>query len=231
MSVIAKLQNHPHEHTTSAASFVLTKCSGEEDRQRQKSTFLVSNQGAYFVKVIANGCDTTGKINVSYATKPIVKLGKDTSLCTGELLLLDAYYPQSTYLWQNGSSLSNFNVMQPGTYSVDVSNTCGITSSSIVIVYENCDCKFYMPSAFTPNNDGTNDIFRPNYKCLFSNYEMKVFNRWGQLIFNSKNPLNGWNGTYNNQQQPIGVYAWELVYKDNLLAKKILKKGTVMLIR
>jgi len=183
------------------------------------------------VKVDENGCDTSGDINVNYITKPVVNLGNDTTLCITQQLLLEATYPLSTYLWQDGSVQPQYTVSQAGTYLVDVTNVCGDTKDSISIVYENCACKFYVPSAFTPNNDGKNDVFLPKYQCLYSNYQLKVFNRWGLLVFVSTNASVGWDGGFNSQQQPAGVYVWELAYKDNLTGKDIRKNGTVVLIR
>ena len=148
-----------------------------------------------------------------------------------ENLLLDVTYPQSTYLWQDGSQLSHYEVTKAGTYSVGVTNSCGTANASVNVAYENCACKFYVPNAFSPNGDGKNDIFKPGYQCLFSNYEMKIYNRWGRLVFDSQNTGIGWDGNYKNEQQPVDVYIWVMVYKDNLTGKSVRKNGTVMLIR
>ena len=194
-------------------------------------TFTVDTTGVYSVKVDENGCDTSGNINVNYITKPVVNLGNDTTLCITQQLLLDATYPLSTYLWQDGSVQPQYTVSHAGTYLVDVTNVCGDTKDSISVAYENCACKFYVPSAITPNNDGKNDVFLPKYQCLYSNYQLKVFNRWGLLVFVSTNASVGWDGGFNSQQQPAGVYVWELAYKDNLTGKDMRKNGTVVLIR
>ena len=195
-------------------------------------TFLINNSGVFSVDVSsANGCDTSGNISVNYITKPVINIGKDTSICITQNLLLDASFPQSTYSWQDGSTKPQFAVTQAGAYFVDVTNICGDTKDSINVVYENCACKFFMPSAFSPNKDGRNDIFLPKYQCLFSNYELKIFNRWGQLVFNSTNASNGWDGYFNNLQQPTGSYVWQLNYKDIITGKQMYKTGTVVLIR
>jgi gliding motility-associated-like protein len=160
-----------------------------------------------------------------------VNIGNDTTLCITQQLLLDATYPLSTYLWQDGSVLPQYTVSQAGVYLVDVTNVCGDTKDSISVAYENCACKFYVPSAFTPNKDGKNDVFLPKYQCLYSNYQLKIYNRWGQLIFVSTNASVGWDGGFNGQQQPAGVYVWELAYKDNLTGKDMRKNGTIVLMR
>lgn len=193
--------------------------------------FIVNSPGGYSVKVDLNGCDTTAKINVSYITKPSVQLGPDTALCVNENLLLNAYYPGASYLWQDGSASPQFNVTKEGTYSVSVTNTCGAVNSSINVLYKNCACKFYIPSAFTPNNDGKNDMFRTLYSCFFSSYEMRVFNRFGQQVFFSNSASIGWDGTFKNESQPADIYIWVLKYKDSLTGTLMQKNGTVMLMR
>jgi gliding motility-associated-like protein len=88
----------------------------------------------------------------------------------------------------------------------------------------------YVPTAFTPNGDGKNDRFTPQPVGIKSYNYFRVFNRWGQIIFSSKQLHHGWDGTINGATQPAGTYVWmiEGVTTDN---KLISKKGTVTLIR
>ncbi len=194
-------------------------------------TYIVNKAGSYSVNVSRNGCDTTGNILVNYISKPVVQLGSDTVICAGQHLLLNASYAQSTYLWQDGSALSYFDVTQAGRYIVNVANSCGVTNAATVVTEKNCACKFYVPTAFSPDKDGRNDVFKPSYQCLFSNYEMKLYNRFGQLIFASHNPADGWDGSFKNVQQPIGIYVYELTYKDNLTGKVEHLKSSIALLR
>jgi gliding motility-associated-like protein len=195
------------------------------------STYLVSKPGKYSVKVTEAGCDTTGKITVNYLQMPQVYLPTDTILCISQTLTLNADNPSSNYLWQDGSTSPAFFVNREGTYVVKVSNICGNTTDSSTVKFENCQCKFYLPSAFTPDQNGVNDIFRPNYHCLYSNYKLRIFNRWGQLVFTSNDAQVGWDGNMNAHRQPEGEYVWYLSYKDGLTGKETEKKGTVLLIR
>jgi gliding motility-associated-like protein len=192
---------------------------------------MVNKKGIYSVTVAANGCDTTGKITVNYTTKPVVNLGNDTTLCNTEQLLLDAAYSQSSYLWQDGSTGATYAVGKGGLYFVDVSNICGSAKDSITVQYQACACEFYIPSAFTPNGDGKNDVFKPSYKCLFTNYRLNIFNRYGQRMFVSQNADIGWDGTSGGQQEQSGVYVWEISYTDTLTGKMVKKTGTVVLVR
>ncbi len=88
-------------------------------------THLVTQAGLHWVMVVTNGCSTTDSIWVDYMPKELVHLGKDTILCAGENLSLDADYPNATYLWQDQSINSTFTIQQPGTYWVEVNvNGC-----------------------------------------------------------------------------------------------------------
>jgi len=194
-------------------------------------TFTVNSPGMYSVLVDENGCDTSGKIKINYTTKPIIQIGQDTTLCVTQKLTVNVEFPNSSYTWQDGTTSPQYDITQEGMYKVEVTNNCGDSRDSILVKYENCACKFLIPNAFTPNRDGKNDIFQPTAICLFSNYQLKVFNRWGQLVFSSKNVSQGWNGEMGNQIQPAGTYVWEIIYTDNLTGKIMNKNGTVVLIR
>jgi gliding motility-associated-like protein len=92
-------------------------------------------------------------------------------------------------------------------------------------------CLIDVPTAFTPNNDGLNDYFQPHNALKADNYEFKVYNRWGQLIFQSNNWRDKWDGKINGILQPTAVYVWMLRYYHRDTKQPVFKKGTVTLIR
>lgn len=113
-----------------------------------------------------------------------------------------------------------------------VSNTllnCTDSLTKYLKVLDNC--LIAVPSAFTPNSDGLNDFFWPHNAIKADNLEFKVFNRWGQMVFNTTNWQQKWDGTIKGVQQPSGVYVWFLSYTNRDTGKKVFQKGTVMLIR
>ncbi len=91
----------------------------------------------------------------------------------------------------------------------------------------------YFPNAFTPDGDGINDIFLPK-GIYITDYKLLVFNRFGNVVFASNDPLSGWNGTFEGKEAPEGVYAWKAVfshdYGENLI-KTLHLSGTVTLLR
>jgi gliding motility-associated-like protein len=174
----------------------------------------------------SSGCDSVRTLNLTVVKKPTVNLGADRELCDGDSLVLSPG-TFSSYLWQDGSSLDYFVVTQPGTYSVTVSDSCGTAQDAINIIPR--DCTPYFPSAFTPNRDGKNDLFKILNGYNITKYSLTVYNRWGEKVFQTKNPLVGWDGTISGQQQPAGVFVWYSSFTRN--NKEVTMKGVMVLIR
>ena len=195
-------------------------------------TLLAGNSGSYFVKVNLNGCELSDTIVIKNRLIPKVYLGNDTLLCSGKVitlkpLLLNAENVQ--FLWSIGDTTMNISVSQPGNYSIDVRNNCGIATDGIVV--KPGICQLYVPSAFTPGTDGKNDIFKPGYGDNIVSYSMEIYNRWSQKIFTSNQINNGWDGKFKGVVQPAGVYVWVIRYRVFNNSMEYLEKGTVMMIR
>ncbi len=90
-------------------------------------------------------------------------------------------------------------------------NDC-IISDTLLIKKKDCYASIYFPSAFTPNNDGLNDVFKPSTLGILQKYEITIFNRYGNIVFASKTPNVGWNGKYKNQII-AGGYTWMCKYQ------------------
>jgi gliding motility-associated-like protein len=194
----------------------------------------------------ANGCSSTDAVTVSVDTiRPAADAGPDqTLIClnineTEQVTLGSASLPNLSYSWLPAESVSDNSIAQPNTnipgiYVLTVtSNSNGCKSAdSVVIDSEECFCDFYVPTAFSPNSDGVNDIFLPFINCdEFSGYQLSVFNRWGELVYRTADILTGWDGFYKNESQQVDTYIWVIEYFDILRNKDILKKGTVTLLK
>lgn len=114
-------------------------------------------------------------------------------------------------------------------YTVIDSFGCSNTAQQKILIYPSC--YLAVPTAFTPNNDGKNDMFGVTNAIKADNLEMVIFNRWGQLVFKTNNWKNEWDGRVNSILQPTGVFVWFLRYTDRTSKKRIEQKGTVTLIR
>ena len=188
--------------------------------------------------VTIKGCDSTIQTQLSVTLLPVVNLGNDTSIMDGQSLTLDATgTPNATYLWQDGSTDSVYTVSDSGIYSVTVSNLCGFEEDSIsVTIYfppEDLECFVVAPNAFTPNGDALNDTFKPVLQCPAETYSLKIFDRWGKMIFESNQPSEGWDGTVNGAPVEHGTYVWTIYYKYTGVLHPGVKelKGIVNLIR
>lgn len=203
------------------------------DTVTTNSFFSSLDTGAYFIRIRdRNYCAVdTSVIVKTDKSDYIVNLGNDTSICASNSLLLDATTFSANYVWQDGSTKPVYKVIKPGIYTVSVNNLCRKGIGSIKVLYKDCDCVFFIPSAFTPNNDGRNDIFKPSNKCYFEKFQLRIFNRWGNEVFKSLNQYAGWDGTTNNRKQPLGVYVWELEYFDVFQNNTIKQNGIVTLIK
>ncbi|MBW8687343.1 T9SS type B sorting domain-containing protein [Chitinophaga rhizophila] len=114
-------------------------------------------------------------------------------------------------------------------YRVYDQHNCYVEGET-VINKEWRDCAVFMPNAFSPNGDGMNDIFRAKVHDAVTEFRMAVYGRWGQLIFESRNPNVGWDGTERGSGLPAGSYLWVVTYTDSKL-QEIQQKGTLVLVR
>lgn len=94
----------------------------------------------------------------------------------------------------------------------------------------NCECTLYVPTAFTPNNDGKNDLLKIFSRCQVTG-ELSIYNRWGELVYQTKDMQEGWNGIYKGMTQPIGIYVYQVKYSYSSQPGNLYKNGTFVLIR
>ncbi len=178
-----------------------------------------------FVSTITN-CDSIRTLILSVTTKPQFSLGNTLELCTGDSLILN---PDNflSYIWQDGSTGRTFKIKNAGNYSVTVSNNCGSTTKNVVVTEQ--PCTVYFPNAFTPNNDGKNDFFKALNTAGITEFELYIYNRWGEIIFYTNDKNKGWDGTYKANIQPTGVYIFQC--RATNTNKKFYFKNTILLLR
>lgn len=197
----------------------------------KQSTTKTNGKGFYTLAVTYNGCTSVDSINVAELSLPYIELGPARDLCKGTTLKLPEYIekPAGTkMLWSGGSTDSTYTVSQPGVVTVQIENVCGIVHDAVNITFRNC--KIWFPSAFSPNADGSNDLLKllgdiANVK----DYELSVYNRWGQKIFTTTDVTTGWNGMHKGQPADFGVYYY-MCTLEYLGAKELLK-GDITLVR
>lgn len=191
----------------------------------------IQQAGNYWVKLTDDdGCSNADTIIVAYNQIPRIDLGKDTVLKEGETLLLGGEIPDAEYIWQNGNKTPQLLVTEPGLYWLRLDRSGCTFADSIKVDYYFSPSRFTLPNAFTPNNDGKNDVLGLKSHLFIKKFKLVVFNRWGQRVFTSTDPSFRWDGTLNGMPQPAGNYLWQMTLTDT---KGVLynKKGSVILIR
>jgi gliding motility-associated-like protein len=196
-------------------------------------SIIVNNVGVYSVTVTDNfgckGADTT-KIT-SLFPQPAGFLGPDTSICPYGDVQLKSTIPFDQYKWNTGSIAPNIIIKQPGMYWLQVQddNDC-IGKDTIIVNPKDCGKGFFVPTAFTPNNDGKNDLLKPILLGNVIQYHFWIYNRWGELIFETTDVTRGWDGMYKGQPQSSSVFVWQCSYQFlNETVKN--EKGSFVLIR
>lgn len=196
-------------------------------------TFTVNRPGTYYVTVTDNngckGSDTT-KI-VSMLPAPSGFLPKDSFVCIDIPLFLQPSRSFASYLWNTGSADSVLKITKPGNYWLEVTdnNNCK-GKASIIIAEKKCLFGFYIPTAFTPNNDGKNDTFRPLLYGNLKKFDFRIYGRWGQMVFHSNDLNKGWDGRFRGQVHSTNIYVWICSYQLEGQPAET-KKGTVLLIK
>ncbi|MCR9172154.1 MAG: gliding motility-associated C-terminal domain-containing protein [bacterium] len=143
------------------------------------------------------------------------EVGDEFGICDGESIQVSVSDNYTTMQWADGSSDNPYEISQPGIYSVDVTLDGCEYSDTIEVVQDFCPCEIDMPNVFTPNEDNLNDRFIPRWYGGECQPTLKIFNRWGNLITETTDMINGWDGTLNEKSCVEGVYFWTLEYTDS----------------
>jgi gliding motility-associated-like protein len=204
-------------------------------RPSATTTYILS---AYDTK----GCPKPGldSVIVTVLPKILPSAGNDTSVVIGEPLQLNASGGVS-YSWFPSFNLSGTTIPNPVAifnegadilrYGVLVYNEAGcVDSAFITIKVFQTPPVVFVPTAFTPNKDGKNDVLRPIAAGIINIKYFRIYNRWGQLVFSTSTNGKGWDGTINGKGQGTNTFVWEVKATD-YMGKVYIQKGVVTLIR
>lgn len=230
---------------TATGSFSPYSFSFNNGSYQSISNYGNLSPGVYSIRIAdKNTCklDTSVSIlpyNVLPVTFNVDSLNPTCLELKGGMITVVAAGPQSPYkfklnnnTYSSGESVTG---LSADDYSIAIINNemCVIESVRVKLKLEmSPECDFlHIPSAFTPNNDGLNDMFRAVAGEAIHSFRLNIYNRWGQLLFTTSDKNKGWDGKFNGMPQPPGVYAWTINYKtiNNEEAKHT--KGIVTLIR
>ncbi len=188
------------------------------------------------------GCPKPGRDTVTVVVYPKVRAnaGRDTTVVAGQPLQLNASGGIS-YTWSPPTGLSNTGIRNPTAvyhagidsvhYKVVVGDAIGCLDSAFVTVYVfKTNPAVFVPTAFTPNNDGLNDVVRPFAVGIKRINYFAIYNRWGEQVYFTNAHMQGWDGTLHGVPQPSNVFVW-MVSAVDYLDKPYFQKGSITLIR
>ena len=180
-------------------------------------------------------CADTAYVDIDVITLPRADAGSDKSMLETEPVELTGTVSGEnfTFSWEPSPYLNNTGILNP-TVNPPVDTKfvltatsiagCGMSSDTVnVFVYK----KVFIPNAFTPNADGKNDTWFIPALSSFKDFEVYVYNRYGELVFHSRNENRAWDGTYRGKRAPVGVYTYLVDFKRYMAPMK----GTVMILR
>jgi gliding motility-associated-like protein len=205
----------------------------------QNPTHTYINQGNYDVtlEAISNiGCSSGVTTIPLFINKAVAFAGNDTMIIKNVPAQLNATGGPG-YAWTPATGLSDAGIGNPlvtlqddQTYLLTVTTPEGCIDTDEILVEVFKGSAVYVPTAFTPNNDGLNDRLKPYYIGIQKLYYFTVFNRWGEMVFTTKNLAAGWDGTIKGMPQATGSFVW-VVKATDFVGKVYDLKGTVTIIR
>ncbi len=199
--------------------------------------FASPSDTSQYMVIVSNqfSCADTAVIDVNVIESPSANAGPDKTIITGSPVQLSGIVSGQdiSYSWSPATNINNIQSLQPivtppadADYILSVISNLGCKAATDrvhIFVFKDV----FIPTAFTPNNDGKNDTWAIPALNAFTNIDLSVFNRYGQLVYQTKNSYQPWDGKYNGIPQPSGAY----VYMIDLKQGTGIKKGTVLIIR
>jgi gliding motility-associated-like protein len=194
------------------------------------NNFIIAKTAGNYIVIAKdnNNCSASDTVQISVRQKPLLNISKQIKICEPDFFIRP---PENfiSYLWQDGTTSTSYHVVDYGTYILTVTDTSYCSNTDSIVVLSNCPGTVFVPNAFTPNEDGNNETFYPVTRNVKSLY-MKIYNRWGMLVFETYDANKGWDGKYkgNYAQQDVYAYIIEYIGLDN---NNYSKRGNVTLLK
>jgi len=174
-------------------------------------TFLPESTTTYIVYDV----EDTARFTVYVKDIGEVSVGNDTVICFGETVVRANMnvIDDAVNVWDGIDTVDSKSFNTGGkNWLTAFKNGCSVSDSFLVDI-KNCECQISIPNTFTPNSDGINDIFSPVFGCSVNKYRIYIFNRWGDIVFNSKDLNVYWDGKYGSSYAPYGIYSYRIDYE------------------
>jgi gliding motility-associated-like protein len=195
-------------------------------------TIQPTASGTYSVTVALGACQAGDTVRLRVLPAPRISLRPEVPLCLAEqgTVALDAGgIPTYGYLWNNGETTRRINVNRTGTYTVQVTTPEGCVDTRPTLVVDLCEPRVIVPDVFTPNGDGQNDVLDV-FVNFITDYELRIYNRWGEMVFRTNDINEKWDGRYKGELFPPQSYAWTVSYRSVFFPQRGIevKRGAVL---
>ncbi len=198
----------------------------------------ISSPGIYTLEGtdVLSECSSMTTIEVEGSSAPQITLPADFEFCEETTALIEAGVSHHDHIiWSTGETSAIITINEAGNYTIVATNDCGISEASTRAEQVRCYCEMFVPNAFTPDLDGLNELFFPVINCELDEYHFTVINRWGETVFKSSTPGEGWNGSSPGRTHWAhnDIYVWKVSYRTDVAGELIVvnKLGHVLLLR
>ncbi|MGL5889008.1 MAG: gliding motility-associated C-terminal domain-containing protein, partial [Bacteroidia bacterium] len=174
------------------------------------TTITVGTPGLYTVSAVSSVCADTIVDTVIVSNFSPPEYSRQLFSCTGEQEIAPLMQPApgSSFIWNTGDTTAAIQVNASGIYVVTVTNQTCVVTDTVIVDFGNSSQVAEL-NVFSPNGDGINDVFSfPD--ALPENFDLEIYSRWGNPLFRSNSPVQGWDGTFNGSATEEGVYYWRL---------------------
>jgi gliding motility-associated-like protein len=199
----------------------------------QGSYFYVTVPGRYSASV-QNSCGIFGDTIEVFFDEELPDEPYDHVLCKDDTLVYNLRRENHReVIWFDGDTSLVREFVVGGRYNYIITNTCGVYDQVLEVREENCECPFFIPNSFTPNDDGVNDLFEYKYDCEITSFTIRIFNRWGQQLFHTTDINSFWDGHLNGKKIQTGVYMYVMHYSWNIYERNMSRErqGVVYIVR
>lgn len=222
-----------YETSTELSVLAPEAASLEWNTGEEGGSITVSEPGIYTVTATMNNCTDTEGLEVIRISA--LNLFDNPVVCEGLQTLLEIPYDNgSNYQWcDNGGAVTQIYASEPGEYCYEFNDEYGcLQSGTVLLEHLDTDASVYIPNAFTPNNDGVNDVFKA-FGVGWEDFSITVWNRWGEAVFESTDPEAFWDGSFEGGDHYVQneVYTWRVTYTSSCSSEKVLKTGNVVVLR
>ncbi len=193
---------------------------------------LVDHEDVYALTV-SNLCGSyTDEVVIEYNLIPESIIDSEVYFCKGRLPEFDLSDYPGTFEWSDGSSGPYYTAQFLGVHWVDYTddNMCFTFRDSVTVFEDDCFCPIYLPTAFTPDGDGINDVYKCEFECAPFDFTLEIFDRWGNLAYRTHSPNVGWDGKVNGKDAPMGVYQYRMWYREDYSGIPVERFGLLSLL-